>query len=108
MWWGGFLVCGVLILLISIPFFAFPKELKREKRKVYLDEKFKNPAPAGGDSTGAAGGGKGTGGSTPAASSPDGPAAENTYGQSLKVRIGYSSSLIAGHLCSLSSVAPPQ
>jgi hypothetical protein len=41
MWWGGFLVCGVLILLISVPFFAFPKELKREKRKVYLDEKFK-------------------------------------------------------------------
>ena len=40
MWWGGFLIIGVLMLLISIPFFAFPKELKREKRKVYLDEKY--------------------------------------------------------------------
>ena len=92
MWWGGFLVCGVLILLISIPFFAFPKELKREKRKVYLDEKFKNPAAAGaGDGATTAGGvGGGKGGSSQAAPSPaDGPAgppAENTYGQSLKVR----------------------
>jgi len=41
MWWGGFLICGILMLLISIPFFAFPKVLKREKRKVYLDEKYK-------------------------------------------------------------------
>lgn len=40
MWWGGFLICGALMLLISIPFFAFPKELKREKRKVFLQEKY--------------------------------------------------------------------
>jgi hypothetical protein len=80
MWWGGFLVCGVLILLISVPFFAFPKELKREKRKVYLDEKFKNPDGGGGEGKVAAGG-------TVAASPADGgPAVENTYGQSLKVR----------------------
>jgi hypothetical protein len=81
MWWGGFLVCGVLILLISIPFFAFPKELKREKRKVYLDEKFKNPdGGGGGEGKAAAAAG------TVAASPADGPAVENTYGQSLKVR----------------------
>lgn len=41
MWWGGFLICGSLMILISIPFFAFPKDLKREKRKIYLEEKFK-------------------------------------------------------------------
>ena len=40
MWWGGFLICGALMLLISIPFFAFPKELKREKRKIFLEEKY--------------------------------------------------------------------
>ena len=42
MWWGGFFVIGVLMILISLPFFAFPKELKREKRKIYLDEKYNN------------------------------------------------------------------
>jgi len=40
MWWGGFLIIGVLMLLIAVPFFAFPKEMKKEKRKVYLDEKY--------------------------------------------------------------------
>jgi len=28
MWWGGFLICGACLLLISIPFFFYPKELK--------------------------------------------------------------------------------
>jgi organic anion transporter 3A len=36
MWWGGFLICGVLLLLVSIPFFAFPKSLTREKEKLAL------------------------------------------------------------------------
>eukprot|EP00093_Oithona_nana_P005745 05745.XXX_182220_189329_1 [CDS] Oithona nana genome sequencing. len=40
MWWGGFLICGVSLVLIAIPFFFFPKELKKEKVKVYLDEKY--------------------------------------------------------------------
>ena len=41
MWWGGFLIIGVLMLLVALPFFAFPKEMKKEKRKVYLDEKYR-------------------------------------------------------------------
>ena len=28
MWWGGFLILGISLLTISIPFFFFPKELK--------------------------------------------------------------------------------
>jgi len=40
MWWGGFLIIGVFMLVIAVPFFAFPKEMKKEKRKVYLDEKY--------------------------------------------------------------------
>ena len=35
-WWGGFIICGTLLLLIAIPFFAFPKVLTREKEKLYL------------------------------------------------------------------------
>ncbi|CAG0920966.1 unnamed protein product, partial [Notodromas monacha] len=27
LWWGGFLVCGILLMLGALPFFAFPKEL---------------------------------------------------------------------------------
>jgi hypothetical protein len=33
MWWGGFLICGVALVLISIPFFFFPKELKVNDQK---------------------------------------------------------------------------
>ena len=46
MWWGGFLIIGVLLLLVAIPFFAFPKEMKKEKRKVYLDEKYRKKSQA--------------------------------------------------------------
>ena len=34
MWWGGFLVIGFLLLAIAVPFFTFPKQLKREKRNL--------------------------------------------------------------------------
>ncbi|XP_053696805.1 solute carrier organic anion transporter family member 5A1 [Sabethes cyaneus] len=34
MWWGGFLVCGILLILVAIPFFSFPKVLTREKKKI--------------------------------------------------------------------------
>jgi len=33
-WWGGFIICGVLLLLTSIPFFGFPKVLVREKQRL--------------------------------------------------------------------------
>lgn len=39
MWWGGFLVCGLLLIIVAIPFFAFPKVLTREKEKIRLMEK---------------------------------------------------------------------
>lgn len=34
MWWGGFLLCGLLLILVAIPFFSFPKVLTREKKKL--------------------------------------------------------------------------
>ncbi|XP_055295376.1 solute carrier organic anion transporter family member 5A1 isoform X2 [Sitodiplosis mosellana] len=34
MWWGGFLLCGLLLLIVAIPFFSFPKVLTREKKKL--------------------------------------------------------------------------
>ncbi|XP_067008279.2 solute carrier organic anion transporter family member 3A1 [Anabrus simplex] len=39
MWWGGFLLCGLLLILVAIPFYAFPKTLHREKEKIRLMEK---------------------------------------------------------------------
>lgn len=39
MWWGGFLLCGFLLILVAIPFFSFPKVLTREKEKIRLVEK---------------------------------------------------------------------
>lgn len=39
MWWGGFLLCGLLLILVAIPFFSFPKVLVREKEKIRLVEK---------------------------------------------------------------------
>lgn len=34
LWWGGFFFCGVLLLIVAIPFFSFPKVLTREKKKL--------------------------------------------------------------------------
>jgi hypothetical protein len=28
MWWGGFLLCGLLLIIVAIPFFSFPKVKK--------------------------------------------------------------------------------
>ncbi|PSN43736.1 hypothetical protein C0J52_15344 [Blattella germanica] len=39
MWWGGFLLCGLLLIFVAIPFYAFPKTLQREKEKIRLMEK---------------------------------------------------------------------
>lgn len=43
MWWGGFLLCGLLLILVAIPFFSFPKTLQREKEKIRIIEKSKPP-----------------------------------------------------------------
>ncbi|XP_012149135.1 solute carrier organic anion transporter family member 3A1 isoform X4 [Megachile rotundata] len=42
MWWGGFLLCGLLLILVAIPFFSFPKTLQREKEKIRIIEKTKS------------------------------------------------------------------
>ncbi|KAL1492885.1 hypothetical protein ABEB36_011059 [Hypothenemus hampei] len=39
MWWGGFLLCGFLLIIVAIPFFSFPKVLTHEKEKIRLMEK---------------------------------------------------------------------
>lgn len=39
MWWGGFLLCGLLLILVATFFFSFPKILVREKEKIRLVEK---------------------------------------------------------------------
>ncbi|XP_044741053.1 solute carrier organic anion transporter family member 5A1-like isoform X2 [Chrysoperla carnea] len=39
MWWGGFLLCGLLLIIVAIPFYSFPKTLTREKEKIRLMEK---------------------------------------------------------------------
>ncbi|XP_053661758.1 solute carrier organic anion transporter family member 4A1 [Anopheles marshallii] len=38
MWWGGFLVCGILLIIVAVPFFSFPKVLTREKKKIRIAE----------------------------------------------------------------------
>ncbi|XP_014616606.1 PREDICTED: solute carrier organic anion transporter family member 5A1 isoform X2 [Polistes canadensis] len=41
MWWGGFLLCGLLLIMVAIPFFSFPKTLQHEKEKIRIIEKNK-------------------------------------------------------------------
>lgn len=48
MWWGGFLLGGLLLIIVAIPFFSFPKVLTHEKEKIRLMEK---QAAANGAST---------------------------------------------------------
>jgi hypothetical protein len=50
MWWGGFLLGGLLLIFVSVPFFSFPKVLTHEKEKIRLTEK----AAAAGSSNGGA------------------------------------------------------
>ncbi|XP_053381790.1 solute carrier organic anion transporter family member 5A1-like [Mercenaria mercenaria] len=33
-WWGGFIICGVVLFCIAVPFLMFPQVLVGEKRKV--------------------------------------------------------------------------
>lgn len=51
MWWGGFLLGGLLLIFVSIPFFSFPKVLTHEKEKIRLTEK---AAAAGSSNAGTA------------------------------------------------------
>lgn len=43
MWWGGFLVCGILLIIVAIPFFSFPKVLTHEKKKLRRLEQQSKP-----------------------------------------------------------------
>lgn len=52
MWWGGFFLCGVLLLVLAVPFLAFPKTLRREKERIRLQEKSKPAAITAGLSGG--------------------------------------------------------
>lgn len=53
MWWGGFLLGGLLLITVSIPFFSFPKVLTHEKEKIRLMEKAAAAIGAGTSNTNA-------------------------------------------------------
>lgn len=44
MWWGGFLLCGLLLIIVAIPFFLFPKVLTHEKKKLKKLDHINKPA----------------------------------------------------------------
>lgn len=44
MWWGGFLLCGLLLIIVAIPFFLFPKVLTHEKKKLKKFDQLTKPA----------------------------------------------------------------
>lgn len=44
-WWGGFIICGALLLIVAVPFFAFPKTLTKDKEKRMMLEKGTSPDP---------------------------------------------------------------
>ncbi|XP_067621628.1 solute carrier organic anion transporter family member 3A1 isoform X2 [Eurosta solidaginis] len=59
MWWGGFLLCGILLLIVAVPFFSFPKVLTSEKKKIRKSSVMQpavpnnsNSLPRGTDATG--------------------------------------------------------
>lgn len=43
MWWGGFLLCGLLLIIVAIPFFLFPKVLTHEKKKLKKFDQMSKP-----------------------------------------------------------------
>lgn len=43
MWWGGFLLCGLLLIIVAIPFFLFPKVLTHEKKKLKKFDQITKP-----------------------------------------------------------------
>jgi hypothetical protein len=49
MWWGGFLLCGLLLVMVAVPFYAFPKTLQVRKiiisSYIFFVEPFLNSFP---------------------------------------------------------------
>lgn len=39
-WWAGFVLCGIFLVLVAVPFFAFPKSLQREKQRLKREEEY--------------------------------------------------------------------
>ncbi|CAN8017931.1 unnamed protein product [Ixodes persulcatus] len=39
-WWVGFVLCGIFLVLVAVPFFAFPKSLQREKQRLKREEEY--------------------------------------------------------------------
>nr|QLF98518.1 organic anion transporting protein [Ixodes scapularis] len=39
-WWAGFVPCGIFLVLVAVPFFAFPKSLQREKQRLKREEEY--------------------------------------------------------------------
>lgn len=39
-WWAGFVLCGIFLMLVAVPFFAFPKALQREKARLRREEEY--------------------------------------------------------------------
>ncbi|ELU10514.1 hypothetical protein CAPTEDRAFT_116572, partial [Capitella teleta] len=37
-WWGGFVICGGMLLLVAMPFFGFPRMLSRETRRLIQED----------------------------------------------------------------------
>lgn len=49
MWWGGFLLCGLLLVMVAVPFYAFPKTLQVRENiisyHIFFIEPFLNSFP---------------------------------------------------------------
>ncbi|CAN7988920.1 unnamed protein product [Ixodes hexagonus] len=39
-WWAGFVLCAIFLMLVAVPFFAFPKSLQREKQRLKREEEY--------------------------------------------------------------------
>lgn len=33
-WWGGFIICGLSLILLSLPFLSYPRVLVKERKKM--------------------------------------------------------------------------
>lgn len=39
-WWVGFVLCAIFLMMVAVPFFAFPKSLQREKLHMEREEEY--------------------------------------------------------------------